>query len=725
LTGSRREERQAARDRLDQREREAFGSAQQGPSALGAARPGRRRRDYRQGEARRSGSPVPPGAGRELVHGHGRRGIRADTSTLFSRTSGRTGPGVHRASGSSIEDISKKRGRQFLLCTAVALLVPFVVALVALKNPRWYPVLERAQTEIHVRDVGTSHTPLTGLIGRLGPVGQGGSHPGPLIFYALAPVYRLAGSSSWALQLSTVVLQLSAIGTALWLAHRRGGMRFLALMVVASTVLLRFYGVRQLTDPWNPYLPMLWWLVFVLSIWSVIDDDLILLPLAIVTGSLCVQTHISYFGPVVGLGGYAVITVLLRWYRRRSVPSVRRTGKVLGLCAALGTALWVPPIIEQLGRKPGNLSILMKSFTDSPQEPIGLRRGTQLILANLDPLRLLFSRADTGLTHVPSWSVASLLFLAAWFASVLVSRRLAQPSVLRLHVVLGLALVLGTLTASRIYGPMWAWLTKWVWGLTALLAVAIAWTLGYALLERFTAYYAEAPSPSVRSSSVSNRLEGSALTRAVRVSLPIMLAVIALTSAIALTGDASRAEPDDVANSHAVQHLAPASIRAISRRPASDRVGPYLVRWADSVGVIAAPIAYGLLDEFLRQGIRAGIDLEALNAAPYLTINPSQAAAVLTVVTGRGIAAWERKPGTHQVAYYDPRSRSGRVLQERLRRKLNAELLRIGLPQHIPQVNDRILDFLYFPDPRIPAPLLAEGGRILALGAPSAVFIEE
>ena len=43
--------------------------------------------------------------------------------------------------------------------------LPLIVAAIALRGERWYPVLDLAMTEFRVRDVGTSHTPLIGLPG--------------------------------------------------------------------------------------------------------------------------------------------------------------------------------------------------------------------------------------------------------------------------------------------------------------------------------------------------------------------------------------------------------------------------------------------------------------------------------------------------------------------------------------------------------------------------------
>ena len=99
--------------------------------------------------------------------------------------------------------------------------LPLLVAALSQRDAGWHPVFDLAMTELRVRDVGGPDTPLIGLQGRIGP---DGSHPGPLSFYLLAPVYRLLGSSAFALQVSTAVLHLAAVAvlTAL-LAHVRRG----------------------------------------------------------------------------------------------------------------------------------------------------------------------------------------------------------------------------------------------------------------------------------------------------------------------------------------------------------------------------------------------------------------------------------------------------------------------------------------------------------------------
>src|SRR5687767_4834438 len=145
----------------------------------------------------------------------------------------------------------EQAGRRPVLLVGIllfALAVPLLLALGALREPRWYPVLDLAQTEIRVRDVGTTQSPLVGLPGRIGAFGRNGSHPGPLSFFALAPVYRLFGATSWALRVSSVALSLVAMGTCLWISYRRAGLRLVLGMAVTLAVLARAYGAFTIAE---------------------------------------------------------------------------------------------------------------------------------------------------------------------------------------------------------------------------------------------------------------------------------------------------------------------------------------------------------------------------------------------------------------------------------------------------------------------------------------------
>src|SRR5262249_2666798 len=152
-----------------------------------------------------------------------------------------------------------------------------------------------AQTELRLRDVGSRHAPLIGLAGRIGTLGpELGSHPGPLSFLGMWPFYELSGGSAWSMEAAAPALDTIAIALALRLVSPRGGPGLVCGTAVVLALLLRGYGTERLLDPWNPHLPVLWWLVFVLAIWAVVCDDLPMLPVAAFAGSFCAQTHISY-----------------------------------------------------------------------------------------------------------------------------------------------------------------------------------------------------------------------------------------------------------------------------------------------------------------------------------------------------------------------------------------------------------------------------------------------
>ena len=164
-------------------------------------------------------------------------------------------------------------------------------------------------TELRVRDVASTHPPMVGLIGRIGTLAQPGSHPGPLSFYLLWPFYELFGGSAWALEAASACLHALAVAIAIFVAHRRGGTTLALAVAVLMGALMVFFGPFLLLQPWNPYLPLLWWVAFLLAAWSVACGDLPMLPIAALTGSLCVQTHISYTLLVGGVAAFVVVRV--------------------------------------------------------------------------------------------------------------------------------------------------------------------------------------------------------------------------------------------------------------------------------------------------------------------------------------------------------------------------------------------------------------------------------
>lgn len=360
-------------------------------------------------------------------------------------------------------------------------------------------------------------------------------------------------------------------------------------------------------------------------------------------------------------------------------------------------------MVDELTRERGNLTVLVDSFSSS-EDAIGFSRGLRLVLTNLDPATLLFGHADTKALIDPSWPVGALLLLSVWSGSIIAAWRLKQRALMRLHVTLGIVLTSGVVASSRIYGTTWAWLVQWVWGVTALMVVAIAWTVS-AVVRNTTTY-----------------------PRSVRMVGVGALAAVALGSAGALTSDATHVEPEDVASSRALQDLVPATVEFIDRSGSgSKRDDRYLITSTDPIGLIGAAQSFGLVNELDRRGIAVGIyPYEQLRAAPYLTSSPADTTATLRVVTGAAIAEWEVKPGARRIAFHDPRTNRERTTQGRLRQEIEEELRALRMPERIVAFRQSLIGsiFVFDTDPRIPDRLVDKMKLVFELGAPSAVYIE-
>jgi hypothetical protein len=587
------------------------------------------------------------------------------------------------------------------------LALPLVVALVALRRPHWYPLLDMAQTEIRIRDITGGHPPLIGLAGRIGPFGpDGGSHPGPLSFYALWPVWKVFGGSAYGMYASTVVLDIVAIGLSLWMALRRGGRIVLLGIAAVLAVLMHAYGAYLLTLPWNPYLPVLWWFVFVLAVWSVLDDDLAMLPVAVVAGSICSQTHISYLGLVGGLVVLGVLGLVRFAFRHRGDVSARRAlWRWSGISALVGVVLWIPPVIDEIAHSPGNLTIIRDYFSHPPDSPIGVGRGVGVLLSQLNPWSLIAHILvhDGGGLEVTGSRVPGAILLIVFAASVVVAWRLRERVLLALDVVLVVALALGLVSSARIFGTVWFYLLLWAWGLCALILFAIGWSV-VALVR--TRDDAEGDRPNARR----NERIGSA----VLFGLTLLMTIVFAAQATNVTVQSPRLN-------RTLGALVDPTAAALRQLETKGQKGPYLVTWLPDAEAIGSA-GYGLLNELDRRGfdVRAGQAFRP-GATRYHVIDDRTPSLEVHLATGADIANWKHKPRFREVASFDPRSTAERATFDALHAQVIAELERVKQRRLAAQVDDNL--FMLGIVPGVPAPTRKLVTRMLDLGMPMAVFI--
>lgn len=629
-----------------------------------------------------------------------------------------------------------RRGKVLALVaglTAVAGGIPLAVALGVLHNPRWYPLLDLAQTELRVRDVGSGHPPLVGLAGRLIGYGVSGSHPGPLSFYSLFPFYKLFGSSAWALEAATASLNLVAMGLAIWMGHRRGGLHGALGMAAALALLGRAYGADWLTEPWNPYMPMLWWTVFLMAAWSILCDDLPMLPIAVFAGTFCMQTHIPYTGMVGGMGVLVVgATVLAFWSRRHEAGAGRRLLRWALPSLALLAVLWVPPIYDQLTRDPGNLAIIKENFVHPPQveqadgtlaeEPtVGPSTAAKTLLANLDVTTLARggqrdNAADSGT------NVIGLALVAVWTAAAALAWRRGYSDVLRLHLVVAAALGLGLFSISRILGFLWYYLVLWSWGTMTLTVVATIWTAALFVRDRTS------PAPFTEAEEAGEAGQGPPAEqgnqRTLRLLATAGLAAVLVTATASFTYDAAHTEFPAARESRSLRHIAPTVVAALASGdlPGGGKDGRYLVVWDEDALAIGSQ-GYGFLNELERQGFDVGVrQMHATGAVPHRVLDPADATASVNYVIGQAnIDRWRSTPEAVEVTFFEPRTPAQLERFDELHAEVVAGLRDAGLNDLVTLLDNKL--FLVGLDERTPPDLADKVGEMMDLGLPTAVFV--
>ena len=102
------------------------------------------------------------------------------------------------------------------------------------------------------------------------------------------------------------------------------------------------------------------------------------------------------------------------------------------------------------------------------------------------------------------------------------------------------------------------------------------------------------------------------------------------------------------------------------------------MRWVDRVTIGSQ--GFGLVNELARSGIDVGVDGGfAVGTSRWRKRDLADATAVIQLVTGPDIAAWDAKPGATRVAFVDARTPAELARYQRLVPKVAAELRAAGL----------------------------------------------
>ncbi|MCU1504912.1 MAG: hypothetical protein JWM12_4266 [Ilumatobacteraceae bacterium] len=585
----------------------------------------------------------------------------------------------------------------------VVLAVPFAVAAIRLISRHWVPVLDMAMTELRVRDVGGRHTPLIGLPGRIGTFPDQGSHPGPLSFMMIAPLYRLFGSSAWAMLAATCVIAVVVLGAALAVARRLGGTVLRLGILAVAFVLVQGYGLGVLTQPWNPYFPLLFWFLAFVAAWAVLAGDDGVLWLVVVAGCVCAQTHISYLLLAVVTVVLAIAVVAVRAVRE---PVGRRHRiRVLAVAGGIAVVAWIPPLVDQLRHTPGNISMLRDNFQHPTETVLGFRHGASLLLRHLDIAHFLLGSVNgsgsiTVAAEPSSGPWPGIVLVVLWAASAIAAWRMRHRRLIALHVMVAVTLLVGWISAARIFGKVWFYLTLWAWTIGTFAVVAVVWT-AVELVRR--------------------HVDGSAMVT-VRRGLVGVLGAVSAVCGIVLVVHAVGQEAPEQGLSDSLRAVIDPTVAALRDdvNGATGTAGRYTVLWNDAY--FFGSQGYGLVSELERRGFAAGSpNTWRVPLTRQRVIETATATAVVQFATGSYIQHWLDTPTAVEVAHVDLRTPAEVAEFDRLHAELIAALQAAGLDDLVPLVDVNLFGVQL--DPRVPVTLQRTVNRMLELGEPTAVFI--
>ena len=572
--------------------------------------------------------------------------------------------------------------------------VPLVIAVVTLiARERWFPAGDMAQAELHMRGFFT-HPPLVGAAGRIvGDAGTQGSHPGPALWVAMLPVYLLGARSSDALMLAVVSVHIVSILAAVMLAYRRGGRLLAALTGLATLCFVRSSGTDFMIEPWNPWLALLPFMVFILLIGEVVAPVSLSSPkgratafvIAVVVGSYCVQCHAGYV-PLVFAAFFGALGVL--------VYDVGRKGHIfqtVGISLCVGLAMWTPPILDQWRRTPGNLSVLWQHFA-SPSEPtIAFGSAVRVIATQMNILGPWLTGPGA---RAPSETWAQYPGFIAFVALVLVVAVLARQrglsGLLRMQLMFCGLLIVSVISILRIFGPYFEYTIRWLWILSAL-------TIAHSCF-------------------VLSRIFG--ISQCLKTKKLFTAGAVAIVSALLMTSAVQahqRVHIPGPTESRILAELIPQAIEAL------DPQSSYLLRMYDPYTLNAT--GFGSLLELERQGFDVGVDFfRAAAALPHRIRSEKSVDSILWVVVGPAIVRADLDPVLKKVAYVDPRTAQEVILAEQLLNDIREGLIAAGRSELVSSLDTPGASLL-FAEPALPHPVAEMVRQLIRWGQPVAMYV--
>ena len=610
-------------------------------------------------------------------------------------------------SSSAVAGSSRRAMWLFVIVASTFAVTPIIVALVVLlRGHAWFPAGDMAQAELHMRGF-FSNPPLVGAAGRIvSDTGFQGSHPGPGLWVAMLPVYLIGGRSTHALLAAAASVHIVSVVLAVRLAFHRGGRLLAVLTALAALLVIRASGPDFMVEPWNPWLAILPFAVFVFLIGEVVapiasaKHKRLSLIAAVIVGSYCLQCHAGYAVLVVG----ALVASIAVWVRDECPTteskflgisqswSKIRSGLFLGSFALL--VVWSPVFIDQWRRSPGNLSILWEHFVTPSEPTLSLSMAVQVIATQFNLFGLWLSGPGVD-APAEGWAryIGCLLLIGLWVWCTWKVKQTKQATMLRWQIMMAGFALLGSFSILRIFGPYYEYTVRWFWILSVLTAITSIFFLvrTYQVLEK------------LRRSRVSMRT----LVAGAAVLVSSLLVMSSLQTA-------DRVKLPGKTESRILADLIP----EVSPKLSHDE--KYLLRMYDPYTLNAT--GFGSVLELERQGFDIGVEaFQAAAGLPHRVRFEDQVDQILWVVVGPAIKSADADPALTKLGEANPRSASEELLAQKLLTDIAKLLTDAGRGELVSTLETPGAS-LIFAEPPLPDNIATVVRQLISLGQPVAMY---
>lgn len=500
-------------------------------------------------------------------------------------------------------------------------LAPFVVGAVALLlavGGDYHPWSDHALTELQTRSVGRDEV-LVGLYSR-----DQWNHPGPALFYVLAPFYWVTGGMSVGIGIGALAINGAAVAGMGVVARRRGGTPLMLITLLGCGLLMRTLGAEFLQDPWNCFVTTLPFGLLIFLSWSMWQGDRWALPVAAGVTTFLAQTHVGFVALATPLLGWGALGLLSRLVvtgdRAARSAAARHLLKPALVGAAVLVVGWLPTLADTLRHEPSNLGEVVEWFRHPADPTHTVADGWKVMAGQFGGLpEWLTTKRAFGFAgqspYIETGAVPWMLAVLLAAAVVLWRRRVAGT--VSLTATVGVAFALGVAAVARTVGIAFDYRLRWTFMPAMVAFVVIGWA-GWTLVT------ARWPQAGAR-----------ALTAVALVGSAVLSGVNVVTAATAGTP-----QNDD---SESLQVLTDQVLAALPDDPGTIQI--------TDAGHSGAWHARGLLLQLERRGLDVGVDASLSNEyGRHRVVDPAEVDTVLVVTRDQYVDLVDERPGTRVIA---------------------------------------------------------------------------